>query len=355
MNSVHLGSVPVGAGAPCVLVAETGTFFNQDVEKAKDYLRAVAAAGAPVFKTEILHDAEVCLRGTQLNCRFSHASGVMLEDYRKLIERKVVPLTQYGELFALARELGVPFVASVYDFTGIDFLVREGGAGIKIARHNIDHLPLIRHAARTGLPLIFDAGEVYVREIARALETARAEGAEQIIVNHHPGSSPAPAVAHHLQVIGTYKRLFDVPVGLSCHYRGDEILYTAIGCGCDLIEKGVVDDPDAEEQEVVSAIRISELPGLLERIYACSAALGHAKPPSVKEPRDLSVRKGLVAARTILAGEPLTLKNVAFAWPPLGISVGEWDVVVNQSAAHDLHRGEPIGWGDVRFFSNDGR
>lgn len=348
MTQVHIGNIPVGGPAPCVLVAEIGTFFNNDIGRAKEYLSAVAAAGVPVFKTEILHDAEVCLRDTGLNCRFAHVNGVTLEDYRQLIERKTVPLAQYAELFAMSRDLGVPFVASVYDFSGIDFFVKEGGAAIKIARHNIDHFPLIRYAARTGLPLIFDAGAIYIHEIARALEVARAEGATQIVVNHHPGASPAPAEAHNLRVIETYKRMFDIPVGLSCHYRGDEILYAAIGCGCDLIEKGVVDDPDRNEQEVVSAAQLSGLKAMLARLNACSAALGKAQPV-IKEPRDLSVRKGLIAGRTIRAGDALTLENVAFAWPPLGVPVAECDVVLGKIAARDLSQGEVIRWSDVRF------
>jgi sialic acid synthase SpsE len=349
MIPVHIGQVPVGDGAPCVLVAEIGTFFNDDIGLAKDYLAGVAAAGVPVFKTEILHDADVCLRDTGLNCRFAHAAGVTFEDYRRLIERKTIPLKKYAELFAMSRELGLPFLASVYDFSGIDFLVAEGGAAIKIARHNIDHFPLIRHAARTGLPLIFDAGVVYVHEIARALHAAQAEGATQLVINHHPGPSPAPPEAHHLRVIETYHRMFDVPVGLSCHYRGDEILFTAIGAGCDLIEKGVVDDPDRNEQEVVSAAALAGLRTLVERVRACSAALGRAQPV-VPEPRDLSVRKGLIASRAIAAGERLTADNVAYAWPPLGVPVAAVDEVLDHAAAaRALARGEVIRWPDLRF------
>lgn len=348
INPVSIGSVPVGIGAPVALMAEIGTFFNKDIGQAKDYLRAVAAAGAPLFKTEILHDADVCLKDTGLNCRFAHAAGVTLEDYRKLIERKIVPLADYAALFALCRELGVPFIASVYDFEGIDFFVREGGAAIKIARHNIDHYPLIRHAARTGLPLIFDAGVVYIREVAQALEVAQAEGATQVVINHHPGPSPAPAEAHNFRVLENYRRMFGTPVGLSCHFRGEDMLMVAVGAGVNLIEKGVVDDPDRNEQEVISATRVSGLPSLVARLRDASAALGDGLV-RVKEPRDLSVRKGLVANAAIRVGEALTLANTCFAWPPLGVPVAQWSVVESRPAARDLARGEVIHWSDVQF------
>jgi sialic acid synthase SpsE len=63
----------------------------------------------------------------------------------------------------------------------------------------------------------------------------------------------------------------------------------------------------------------------------------------------LSVRKGLVAKRLIAEGEALGLDNVRFAWPPLGISVEHWDVVVTRRAARTIRPNEIIDWPDVRL------
>lgn len=349
MKTVWIGKCPVGDEHPVALVAEIGTFYNQDMELARAFLGAVAAAGVPVFKTEILHDADVCLRASGLETGYNHATGRKVEDYRRLIERKTVPLADYARLFAECRALGMPFVASVYDFEGVDFFCQEGGAAIKIARHNITHLPLIRYCAQKGLPLIFDAGLVYVDELARAVRVAESEGAP-IIINHHPGANPAPPERHHLRVMQMWKDTFDVPVGLSCHYRGDEIPFVAVGVGANLIEKGVVDDNNRVEQDVVSALPVSELPEFQARLLRCSAALGSRKP-FIPEPRDLNTRKGLFARHSIAAGEALSLENVGFAWPPLGIPVHEWDGIVGQHASRAINEGEVIRWQDVQFGS----
>ncbi|MGA3169386.1 MAG: N-acetylneuraminate synthase family protein [Chthoniobacteraceae bacterium] len=347
MNAgVQIGKVKVGGGEPCALMAEIGTFFNKDIGLAKDYLARIVEAGVPLFKTEILHDADVCLRSSGLQIKFQHAAGAQVEEYRRLIERKTVPLTDYEALFAAAREAGIPFVASVYDFEGVDFFVKQGGAALKIARHNITHLPLIRYCAATGLPVIFDAGIVYLHELATAVHAARTHGNGGVVVNHHPGPNPTAAEGQNLRAIATYKEIFNTPVGLACHYRGDEILYTAIGLGADLLEKGVVDDPNRVEQDVVSAARLSELPELARKVRACAAALGKRLPP-IKEPRDLSTRKGLVARAALRAGTKLTLENVGFAWPPLGIAAEYWDLVEKRAAARDLKKGKPIRWEDV--------
>jgi len=343
---VMIGRVPVGDGYPPVFVAEIGTFFNKDIALAESYVRGAVQAGVPVVKTEILHDPEVCLEGTGLLHQYRHAAGVEVENYRKLIERKVVPLGEYRRLFALCKTLGVPVIASVYDTEGVDFLVDVGGAAIKIARHNINNVPLIRYAARTGLPILFDAGVVYLDEVARAVRLAQDAGAHGVIVNHHPGANPAPPEAHNMRVMQTYKEALGVPVGLACHYRGDEMLYLAVGMGANLLEKGVVDDPDRVEQDLVSAMRLSEVADVVRKVSNCWKAIGQA-PARHKEPRDLSVRKGLVAKRLIAEGDALGLDNVRFAWPPLGISVEHWDVVATRRAARTIQEDEVIGWPDV--------
>ncbi len=347
MKTVHIGKVPVGDDHPVALAAEIGTYFNQDIALARDYLAQVVDAGVPLFKTEILHNADVCLRASGLNITFNHATGKQVESYRALIERKTVPLADYAKLFAECRALGIPFIASVYDFSGVDFFVREGGAALKIARHNMAHLPLIEYCAKTGLPVIFDAGLVYLDELARAVRIAQSAGAP-VIINHHPGPNPTPAERQNLRVIQTWKQIFEVPVGISCHYRGDEILYTAVGLGANLIEKGVVDDNTRVEQDVVSALNLADVKAFNQKLLNCSAALG-SRLPQIAEPRDLNTRKGLVAIRDIAAGDALTFENADFAWPPLGVKSEDWSLVAGKSAASAISAGDAIRWEDIHF------
>ena len=348
IEPVNIGGVLVGDGYPTVFVAEIGSFFNKDIDLACSYIQQAVDAGAPVLKSEILHDPEVCLKGTGLVHEYRHAHGSKVEVYREIIERKVIPLDGYRQIFGFCKELGVPFVASVWDVEGIDFFVDIGGSAIKISRDHINNVPLIRYAARTGLPIIFDAGVVYFHEIARAVDLAQTEGAGGVIVNHHPGVNPAPPEVHNMRVMQTYREAFRVPVGLACHYRGDEILYMAVGMGANLLEKGVVDDPERVEQDLVSAASLDELSEIIQKVENCWKGIGQGLTRP-QEPRDESVYKGLVAKKAIAEGELLGYENVRFSWPPLGISVAHWDQVAGCGAASALEANEPIRWSDVHL------
>jgi len=348
IEPVNLGGVMVGDAYPTVFMAEIGTFFDQDIDLALKYLHASAAAGALVFKTEILINPDVCLAGTGTSWTYTHARGTAAEELRSIIERKIVSVEGYKRLFSECRALNLPFVCSVFDTEGIDLLVQENGAGIKIARDNIDNIGLIRYAAATGLVLFFDAGNVTLDELALAVRTARESGAGGIIINHHPAANPAPPEVHHLRVIETYKKMFQVPIGLACHYRGNEIMYAAIGAGVNLIEKGVDADPDRLDLDLISAASLAELPDIVQLVRNCWLALGQ-DTPQIREPRKTVFRKCLVAKKDILMGEKLSIENLGFALPPVGIPPSFWDLIVDKEAAKDIAKNKVLAWEDIKM------
>lgn len=340
--TVMLGDVPLGDAHPPVLMAEVGTFFNNDMDHAFRLLAAIAATGVRVFKSEILHTADIVLPDSGLLHTYAHASGKTTEDYRALVERKVVPLESYAALMAESRRLGLAFVASVYDAKGADFVAEHGGAGLKIARNNVDNVPLIRHAAGLGLPIIFDMGQVHLDEIIFAVRTAREAGAREVVVNLHPGANPAPPNAHHLAMAEPLKRLLGCPIGLSCHYRGETVLHAAVARGVSLLEKGIDFDPDRAEQDVVSALPAKDLADCLANVSACWEAIGSVT--TVPPDRDLTARSGIVVRRPVAAGETLTADALGYAWPPTGISVAHWDLVVGRRAGVAVAPDTPLTW-----------
>ena len=151
-----------------------------------------------------------------------------------------------------------------------------------------------------------------------------------------------------LRVLAKYKESFGFPVGLSCHYQGDEMLYVAVAMGANLLEKGVVEDPTIVEQDLVSAAKLSEVPQIVQKVQNCWEAIGNAHVMPT-EPRDLSLRKGLIAVEHIDEGSEITLSKLGFAWPPVGISGEYVDIVSGSLAVRDINLNETINWNDIRF------
>lgn len=339
--SFKLGDYEVSDDNDVCFVAEVGSFFNKDVSLAKSYIDMSMAAGVDVFKTEVIHNGEFVIDREDIVVKYNTGQGEVTEKYRDLIDRKIISLKVYEDIFAHALSYGARIIATVFDNTGVDFLKNNGAVGIKISRNNLKHRPLIEYSAKSGLPIIFDVGDVPWWTAQRALEWVREAGGDAMF-NHHPGPNPSPAEIHNLRCIENLKKMLGTPVGLACHYRGNEMIYCAIGAGINLIEKGVDIDPTRQEADLISAVSFEGLKELVENSKLCSRSLGSVHP-QVHEERVVPTQPGLVASRDIAAGEMLQ-GNFHFSWPPEGIPGDQAELVLAKTLIKDVAAGEPISW-----------
>ncbi len=346
MSEVKIDNISIGDEYECKLVAEVGSFFNQDIHMAINYLEMASEAGVEIFKTEIIHNPDICLNADQIEVTYNTASNKVSENYRKFIERKVIKLSEYEKLFSHAEKLGISIIATVFDQKGVDFLKNNNGKAIKISRNNIRHYSLIKSAANSNLPIIYDLGDVLLSEALKAREITKSLGNDQIIFNYHPIFNPATAEEHDLKSIQRYKELLNTPVGLSCHYSGDILIYAAIGAGANIIEKGVDIDPNRSEADIVSACSFNELKEILSNIKLCSSALGSSEP-NVDKSRLSKVEPGLIASKDIQIGEKFSSSNVGFAWPALGINSEYFELVEGKVSKQFLEKGRVINWMDL--------
>jgi len=353
---IKLGPYVLSRDTPPVFLAEIGGFFGQDIDLASAMIAEIIAIARKVphqpvvLKTEILHDAEICLPGDTLETYASKDGRVQQENYRTLIERKVVSLAQYAKLFAVCREAGMPFLVSVYDFAGADFAIEAGTCALKIASSNIVHLPLIRHCAGRGVPLVLDTGRASLAEVQIAVDTARAAGCEDIIVEHSPDGHPALPKAHNLRILQTYLQAFGLPVGISDHHVGLEMLYMSIALGATVIEKGVHVAPDDLDIDISHTMDMRDLPHVLRSLHDCWLALGNPsrdKSIPIEGVIGTSQRQCLVAKSDLSPGARISMETVRFAFPRRGIAVEHWDIVAGWRVMNPIKAGQPIQWRDV--------
>jgi len=356
IREFELGGVVVSKDAPPIVFAEVGSYFNGDSKAALTLFEKIVKhrdrnPDIPVIlKTEILDDPEICLPGDLIETYQNKKGEVKKENYRSLIERKAMPLSNYEPLFAYCNEVNIPTVVSVYDFKAADFAKSNGAAGLKIASSNIVHLPLIYHVAKLGLPMVIDTGRASLQEVARAVEAARKGGVKDIIVQHSPDGHPAAPIAHNLRILETYERCFGLPTGLSDHYVGLEMLYMAIALGACVLEKGLYFDPEELDQDIAHSMDIEEFSGVLHKCLDCWQAMGRTwRDPAetITGTIGSSQRQCLVAKRDIEAGERLSLDSVRFAFPCLGVPVEHWPIVNGWLACEKIPVNQPIQWHHV--------
>ncbi|QCU90472.1 N-acetylneuraminate synthase family protein [Thiomicrorhabdus sediminis] len=339
-------------GQPLFL-PDIGTYFNQDMAQAKSLVDELVKAGVKTIKGEILQNADICLNASLSGNEtyWGHQSQQKKqENYRQLIERKVVSLEAYQELFEYAKAQGCDIIVSVYDFEGALFAQKIGVKAIKIASSNITHQPLIEFVAELALPIIIDTGHSSFEEIARAVNWMLDAGgrSENLLLEHSPLGPPNPVETHNLRFMQTLGNSFGVAYGLSDHYFDDEMLYAATAMGATVLEKGVCPNNMGDEQDGGHALPISQVKTVFAKIQAIATAMGDGVRHLPRERDKYISRMGLIAKTDIKAGDRLDLNNIGFAFPALGIGCEYWSEVNAKVFAKPVKAGQVINWDDVR-------
>lgn len=317
-------------------------YFKRDLALAFSMVDAMVDMGVQVIKTAALHSPLCCLQDGGDVQYHVPGRGMVSEPYRAVIDRHVLPMPQLRQLCAHVRKRGLNLVVSVYDDEGVEVATAFDAVAIKIPSSNIVHAPLIRHAARSAKRLVLDTGRSTLAEIDRAVQWARAAGAQDLLVQHSPPGPPASVHAAHLSVMPVLAQRYGAACGLSDHCGGLDMLAPAVALGAEVIEKGVCPDAASADIDLAHALPLHRVPEALTIISQVDKALG---TPDLDHrdgqlrPRD---RMGLVAAQAMHAGERVTIDKIRFAFPTVGLPVEAWDDVQGRVLHHAVAQGEPL-------------
>jgi sialic acid synthase SpsE len=344
-KSVEIAGIKIGKDHPVRIAGEIGTYFGTNLSLAKEYIEVAKEAGVDFLKTEILHDLSI-IWDESMTLTYNTDSGPKTENFKQLLARKCVSLTAYEKLIKYSIKNGLPVMASVYDFKGVDFLVNSGAAAAKIASQNITNRPLIEHCAKSGLPLIMDTGNALLCEVASAVKWAENSGVKGVILNHRPDGNPCPADKHNMRLLESYDKAFGWPVGLSCHYDGDEMIYLSIGRGARLIEKPLYHKRERDDNDTMIVMYYDDFKEMVRKVRNCSDASGSGVREELIE-EQLKHRACLVASKDIKKGTEISLENIIFSWPMEGIDASLWHKASGLKAVKYIKSGTTVNWQDV--------
>jgi sialic acid synthase SpsE len=139
---------------------------------------------------------------------------------------------------------------------------------------------------------------------------------------------------------------FGVAVGYSDHTDGIAIPIAAVAMGATVIEKHLTLDRTMEGPDHRASLEPDQFAAMVQGIGAIERALGDGiKRPTASERANLPiVRKSIVAARAIQAGEPFSADNVTAKRPGTGISPMHWELLICRKATRAYAPDELIEW-----------
>lgn len=328
-----------------LIIAEAGVNHNGNIEVAKKLIAEAASAGADfvkfqTFKADTLVSSDAPTADYQQN-----NTGETLQ--HEMIAKLELSRGDHEILIEECKRHGIKFFSTAFDEESFDLLMQlECLEMVKVPSGEISNLPLLRHMARQGKPIILSTGMAILGEIEAAIEAVESAGAPRshITVLHCTTEYPAPMDEVNLRAMTTLKNAFGVKVGYSDHTIGIEVSIAAVALGATIIEKHFTLDRNLPGPDHKASLEPSELRSLVSGIRNIELALGDGvKRRTRSEHRNLPIaRKSIVARRSIGVGEVFSSDNLTVKRPGSGISPMRWDEILGRRAMRDFVADEMI-------------
>ena len=168
--SIKISNREIGDGNPCFITFEAGP-THDGLESAKHLVKLAAEAGADAIKFQIsdpdrlVADKKMPFSYEVLVDRKTGKTETVTEPLYDILCRRALTPDEWRELKQYSDSLGLVFFSTVGFEEDVQLLEELGCHSIKIASADVNHFPLIRRVARTGMNVQLDTGNATIGEV----------------------------------------------------------------------------------------------------------------------------------------------------------------------------------------------
>ena len=336
-RTLNIGSRAIGDHTPCYVIAEIGHNHQGSLEKARELFREAKAAGAHAVKLQKRDN-----RGLYTRAAFEkpydneNSFGATYGEHREFLE---FGREHYIDLQAYAKELGVDFFATAFDMASADFLEALNIPAYKIASGDLKSVPLLKHVASFGKPMIVSTGGAQLEDVQRAYDAILPINPQLSILQCTAGY-PAATEELDLRVISTYRDRFpDAVIGFSSHDNGIVMPVAAYMLGARIVEKHFTLNRAMKGTDHAFSLEPVGLRKMVRDLDRTFKAMGDGTKKLYDSERAPIVKMGksLVVARNLPSGHVLGPKDIVMKSPGGGIPPYELDSVIGRTTLKPLH------------------
>ena len=336
------------AQEPCFIIAEAGVNHNGDLGLAKRLIDAAAQAGADAVKFQTF-EAEQLVTADAPQADYQARNSGRTESQLEMLRRLELPMQTFAELKRHCDALGIRFMSTAFDERSAEHLRNLGMDLFKIPSGELTNLPLLRHIAGFGLPMIVSTGMGNLEEVNTAVAAIRQMTQASICVLHCVSDYPTAPKDANLRAMHLLAQSTGLAVGFSDHTLGIEAAVVAVAAGARVIEKHITLDRNLPGPDHRASLEPCELQEMVLAIRRAEVLLGR----QVKEPtaRELQVaqivRRSVVAACDIPAGTQITEGLLTLRRPGTGMPPADMHLLIGMTARRDLAAYHLLSMGDL--------
>lgn len=335
----------IGPGQPTYVIAELSANHHQQLDRAKQLVRAAAHAGADAIKLQTYTPDTITIDCDKPPFRINGGTVWDGDVLYELYKRAYTPWEWHAELAQLAAECGLHCFSSPFDATAVEFLEQHDVPAYKVASFELVDVPLLERIAQTGKPIIMSTGMATLDEITEAVACVQNAGGGPLALLRTNSGYPASPGEMDLRTLVDLRQRFGTVVGLSDHTLGIAVPVAAVALGASIIEKHLTWSRDEPGPDAAFSLEPDEFRAMVEAVRTAEQALGTVRyGPSARERASLAFRRSLFVVADVAAGQALTADNVRSIRPGDGLHTRHYREVLGRKAARNIERGTPLSW-----------
>ena len=265
---MQIANRKIGPNEKPLVIAEIGINHGGDVEVAKHMVQLAAKSGCECVKhqTHFVEDemteaakqifppnADMSIWDVMATCALSKDDEIALKNYTE--------------------DLGLIYLSTPFSRSASDFLEEIGVPGFKIGSGEADNLPLIRHVAEKGKPVIMSTGMQTIESIRQSVQILEESGVEYALLEC-TNLYPSPPEIVSLRGVTDLKAAFPgAIIGFSDHSIGPEMALASVALGACILERHYTDSRYRNGPDIACSMDPAELRQLIDRSQEIHIAL----------------------------------------------------------------------------------
>ncbi|ANV98115.1 polyhydroxyalkanoate biosynthesis repressor PhaR [Helicobacter enhydrae] len=341
MQVFEIANRKIGLEYPPLVIAELGINHGGSLEVAKEMVDSAFRAGVEVLKhqTHIIED-EMSKRALEVIPGNSQKSIYEIMQECALGEEEEWELKHYVE------SKGMIFLSTPFSRAGADRLERMGVSAYKIGSGEMNNLPLLKHIANFGKPMILSTGMNDLESVRRSVQILQEYRVPYALL-HTTNLYPTPP---HLVRFGAMQEMMEefmgIPIGLSDHTLNNNACKGAMALGASIVERHFTDHKNRVGPDIVCSMDEMECKDLIESAQEIFVMRGGKKEVAKEEQITIDFAFATcVSIADIEPGEVLSAKNVWVKRPGVGeIKAKDYEGILGKKAKVAIGRDTHLTW-----------
>ena len=329
------------------IIAEIGVNHNGSISVAKKLIKIAKKSGADAVKFQT-YDSNLLVAPLTRKAEYQEQDD---KDDTQLVMLKKYELSQASHrvLLDYSDKIGIDFISTPFDIKSLKFLVTDLKLKtIKISSTDITNIPYLLEVGSTKANILISSGMSDLNDVIIAL-SALCYGNKfkkketkynfnpvknknfytsnhkylnsKVTLLHCTSEYPAPSNELNLNILETYTKLFNIPIGYSDHSNDLITPVIAVAKGASVLEAHITLDKNGNGPDHKASLEPDEFKKYIENVRNTTVMLGsNIKKITKSEKKNIKpARKSLILSVDMKKGQIVTVNDIDVKRPGNGI------------------------------------